>query len=214
MKNILDKNTYLLRIARHLMLHSSSVRELGLYHGKMGIAIFFAHYSRYVGEDIYTDFSRMILDDIIEKTHQNMSYNFEFGLCGIGWGVAHLIENNFMEGNPDELLADIDLKVMEYNLKRIRNINVDQGVLGMGYYIESRTRNSSKENSIFSEDFLSDWFSLRDTYPTPTNLDILLSICRDITYQDHLRNYPRLGLHNGCAGYALKQIIETKSIHL
>lgn len=214
MEDLSDKNTYLLRIARHLMLYSSSGGELGLYHGKMGIVLFFVYYSRYTEKEMYTDYAREILNDIVEKIHQNMNYSFEFGLCGIGWGVAHLIENNFMEGDPDELLSDIDLKVMEYNLKQIKDVSVDQGVLGIGYYIESRIRNKTTENSVFREDFLSDWFSLRETYPVPTDLDILLSICRDITYHDHLRNYPRLGLHNGCAGYALKQIIETESIHI
>ncbi|MDR2773648.1 MAG: hypothetical protein LBC19_02690 [Tannerella sp.] len=44
-----DEKEILPRIANHLMINASFLSDLGLYHGKMGIVLFFAHYSRYTG---------------------------------------------------------------------------------------------------------------------------------------------------------------------
>jgi hypothetical protein len=47
-----QKDELLTRIARHLMLQSSVIERTGLLDGKMGMAIFFFHYSRYNGSTI------------------------------------------------------------------------------------------------------------------------------------------------------------------
>ena len=40
------------QIVDYLILNSSGMSDLGLYHGKVGVAIFFAHYSRYLKNDL------------------------------------------------------------------------------------------------------------------------------------------------------------------
>jgi hypothetical protein len=81
-----NEHSLLLRIARHLMLHASFIPENGLYHGKMGIVLFFAHYGRYSENSPYGDFAGELLEDICEDIHVNTPADFENGLCGIGWG--------------------------------------------------------------------------------------------------------------------------------
>lgn len=41
-----DKDQILTRIANHLIINTSFMTDLGLYHGKMGIVLFFAHYAQ------------------------------------------------------------------------------------------------------------------------------------------------------------------------
>ena len=42
-----EKDILLRRIANHLILHSIDIEDIGLFHGKMGVVLFFAHYARY-----------------------------------------------------------------------------------------------------------------------------------------------------------------------
>ena len=52
-----EKDILLRRIANHLILHSIDIEDIGLFHGKMGVVLFFAHYARYTDSAIYDDFA-------------------------------------------------------------------------------------------------------------------------------------------------------------
>lgn len=102
-----NRNNMLDRIAKHLILNSSFMDELGLYNGKMGIVIFFAHYARYSRKAIYDHFADELIDEIYKGATINTSTNFETGLCGIAWGFDYLIYNGFVERDDDLILKEI-----------------------------------------------------------------------------------------------------------
>ena len=95
----------------HLTINSSLLENLGLFHGKMGIVLFFSHYARITQSEYYADLAGLLLDEIYEEIHQDLPINLENGLCGIGWGIEYLIQYDFMEGDTDKILAYIDRKV-------------------------------------------------------------------------------------------------------
>ena len=98
-------NDLLPRIARHLIMHASYTPDMGLYHGKMGIVLFFAHYARYMGNSLYNEFAGELLDEVYQGIHTELPVNFESGLCGVGWGIEYLLQYGFMEGDSDEILS-------------------------------------------------------------------------------------------------------------
>ena len=149
----------LTRIANHLIMNASFLTDLGLYHGKMGIVLFFAHYGRYTGETLYDDFAGELLDEIQNEIHIDMPINFESGLCGIGWGIEYLLENGFMEGDSDEILSDIDIKIMEWDLRRIKDLSFRTGLEGISCYIQKRIDSPfrKKDTMPFDDIYLSDW---------------------------------------------------------
>lgn len=53
----------LLSIANHLILHTSTMSDLGLFYGKMGSVLFFIHYAKHTNNSIYDDFAGEILDE-------------------------------------------------------------------------------------------------------------------------------------------------------
>lgn len=101
-------NKRLQRIANVLLLNASFIDNPGLLNGKMGIAIFFYHYSRYTKNKVYEEYAGELIDEIYEEINTSTPVNFENGLTGIGWGIEYLVHNGFIEANTDEVLADID----------------------------------------------------------------------------------------------------------
>jgi lantibiotic modifying enzyme len=149
-----EKTILLQRIVNHQVLHASFDSNLGLFNGKMGCVIFFFHYARYTGNNCHENFAGELLNEIYEDIHADMSVRFSSGLTGIAWGIAYLIYAGFVEGNPDEILIDIDHKIMEKDLRRISDNSLETGLEGIAYYALCRLY--SKENKPFDTNWLSD----------------------------------------------------------
>lgn len=210
MENINQSTKNLLqRIARHLMINASFLNNLGLYHGKMGIVLFFAHYARYTGESLYDEFAGELLDEICDEIYTDLPIDFENGLCGIGWGVEYLLHNNFIEGDSDDILSDIDQKVMEKNLRRMSDFSLSTGLKGISCYIDERINSLSRKSVTipFDKDYLSDWeltFAIKDIL---NEKQILFSILEVSPIGDDILSW-HLGLEKGCAGHGLKLLLQ------
>lgn len=99
----------LLKIANILYINMQYVPEHDLLKGKMGLTLFFYEYGRYTGNTIYSDTADILLDEIIAA----LSLEDNEALIGIGWGIQYLMKNNFVEGDPDEVLSEIDERVQQ-----------------------------------------------------------------------------------------------------
>ncbi|MDH6533771.1 hypothetical protein D0T51_02060 [Parabacteroides sp. 52] len=203
-----EKDEMLLRIARHLILNASFLTDLGLYHGKMGIVLFFAHYARYTGETIYDEFAGELLDEIFQEIHDEIPINFESGLCGIGWGLEYLLENGFMEGDSDEILFEIDQKVMEKDIQRVKDQSIKTGLEGIYYYVNKRlhSKNRNKATIPFDRSYLEDWVEIGKKFVVPEDKVLLSDIIGELPEGDSITEW-QLGLERGCAGYCFKKII-------
>lgn len=205
------KSQLLLRLARHLVLNSSFTNNLGLYHGKMGIVLFFFHYSRYTGENLYEEFAGEMLDEVFDQVHLDMPTSFESGLCGIGWGVEYLLLHGFVKGNSDDILSEIDNKIMEEkNLLRTTDWSVRTGMEGISYYINLRLNSSSRNRNTlpFDEKYLHEWELVNKNIIVPNENQILLSVIGTLPQGVNITSW-KLGLENGCAGYAIKWMLGT-----
>ena len=202
------ENKLLQQIADHLILNASTSSNIGLYHGKIGAVLFFAHYARYTENKLYDDFSGVLLDDVYKEIHLGLPIDFENGLCGIGWAIEYLLQKGFMKGDSDEALRDIDKKIMEYNLKRIENLDVCTGLTGISYYIHTRLHSPCRKskNPPFDTTYLTDWNSVKDNIIIPDNDQILQDILpKKLRGTDFLSW--ELGLNTGCIGKGLKILL-------
>lgn len=132
----------------YLTINSSFLGDLGLFHGRMGIVLFFAHYARVTQNKQYEDFAEILLDEIYEEIHWDLPINLENGLCGIGWGIEYLVQNGFMKGNTDEILADIDRKVLEIDPLRISDLSFRRGLAGIIFYVITRLNSHRKTDKL------------------------------------------------------------------
>lgn len=187
----------------HLILNANFLDDPGLFHGKIGVCITFAHLARYTNEDLYNDLAWRLLDEILDSISLN-SLNFERGLAGVGWGVEYLIQNNFFEGNSADILSELDSEILKLNLNCMNDKSVRTGAMGILLYISIRCKSSSFEekslyHSYFEDNNFKKVFNIKD-------VDVLRNIIKHTNYEDYF--YPNvLGLENGCAGIILKNIL-------
>ncbi|NQU34131.1 MAG: hypothetical protein HQ521_12935 [Bacteroidetes bacterium] len=123
------------RFTNHLMLNTSFMDNLGLMHGKMGIAIYFYHLARLTKNKKHEDFAGELIDEIYEEISINPRTNFENGFAGIGWGIEYLVQNGFIDADTDEVLEEFDNLLFNKLIYRTPiEIGLLNGVVGIGVY--------------------------------------------------------------------------------
>lgn len=194
------------RIANHLILNTSFLDNLGLYHGKMGIVLFFVHYAKYTGNSLYDDFAGELLDEIYEEIDDGLPIDLENGLCGIGWGILYLFQNGFVEGNPEEVLGDINKKIMERDLLRIVDFSTENGLRGISHYIKQYLLlfADKREQISFDPQYISNWEAIIQQLKEKSELKLSSITHFDVLKQNKDICRWKLGLNNGCAGYGFK----------
>lgn len=82
------------------------------------------------------DFSSDLLDGWADQVIESESYGFEGGVLGLGWLIAFLIDEQFITGDSDEILEDIDDTVYKLAIKEIleKEIRVDKVLDFITYY--------------------------------------------------------------------------------
>ena len=209
MNSLATNNNILERISNHLILHAPILNNIGLLEGKMGIVLFFAHYSRYVKSYICEDFAEELLSQVVENIHSELPIDMKHGLCGIGWGIEYLVQNGFMNGNTDDILIDLDNKIMERDLRRITDFSFETGLGGISCYINMRLQSKHSNKYIpFDNMYLREWELAKKRYSISGQFYSLYNMIDDFSPQDFDVEYWNLGLKNGCAGYGLKMILK------
>jgi len=143
-------NNMFLKSYIHNLYSNISEYPIGLWNGKMGIAVFFYHYARNFQDREVEVMAESIIDDIYEKIGLDIFFSFNHGLAGVGAGIEHLIQNKFLEGDADEIISDIDLLFNGIILYRgLNSIDIGQGICGLIYYYYMRLKDKHmKDNDI------------------------------------------------------------------
>ncbi len=191
------------RIGRHLVLNASFQNNHGLFHGKMGVVIALTMLGSNIGETLYEDSAGDLLDEIFEDISEDTPIDFEDGLCGIGWGILWLLRNGYMEGDPDEVLADVDRKIMERDLRRITDGSFRFGLGGISYYIEERLDECmARKTKVFDQQYLTEWEAAKERCKEHLEQTWPSGFWNSFDNMDATKflNLP-LGLENGCAGF-------------
>jgi hypothetical protein len=135
-KNAVDFR--LRRIADVLLLNGSFTDNLGLFKGKMGIAIFMYNYARKIDNETYKNFAGELIDEIYEGISTQTPVDFENGLTGIGWGIEYLVRNGFVEADTDEALTEIDNAIYCSMVQRSILLENSNDLFGYGFYCITR----------------------------------------------------------------------------
>lgn len=127
------------RIINSLLLNASFIDNLGLMHGKMGIAIYFFHLARETKNQIYEDYAGELIDEIYDEINIDTSCDFENGLAGIGWGIEYLVQNKFIDANTNDVLDEFDNRIInEMTAQATYDIGILNGLCGYVLYYLNR----------------------------------------------------------------------------
>lgn len=210
------KDLLLTRIANYLMMNASFQDDLGIYQGKMGCVLFFAHYSRYTDQLRYAEFASELLDEIYTDLNERTPVDFAYGLCGIAWGIEHLVQHDFTQGDTGDILEMLNRKIMERNPLRIQDLSFEKGLQGIAYYVRVHTQSPYAKTQTIDADYLADLntalinkgLACMDIPQNALSLPALLSqkmLNTTITDDADLSTYP-LGMVDGLAGAGLKRM--------
>jgi lantibiotic modifying enzyme len=121
----------------------------GLLKGKMGLAIFFFHYARYVKEESFEDIGMELVDSILQNVSTMTSEDYGSGLAGIGTGIEYLIQNKFISRESDDILSDFDRIILDRIMYQENPVyGLEKGLYGIGKYFLYRIKevqNGDKE---------------------------------------------------------------------
>ena len=195
-------------IVNHLILQSPSLDNVGLLDGKMGVVLFFAHYARYAKSDVSEEYADELLSQVMDNLSSDLPINMSYGLCGIGWGIEYLLQNHFMEGSGDDILEELDCKIMERDLRRITDCSFETGLAGISCYIDMRLRGTHQSGYMpFDSIYLQDWNVAKAKNSIPDEFCSLLSMITFTPNSVDVENW-RVGLKDGCAGYGLRMLLK------
>jgi len=145
MKNKLELENKLKEISTILKKEYKSNDQLGVLAGISGIALFHFYYSKYLDTDKHADTGVDILEEVVNRINEGYQFpTYCSGIAGAGWVFEHLLEEDFMDSDNDELLADLDeylLGVMNYDMQQGQYDFLHAGI-GYAYYFLKRYRNT------------------------------------------------------------------------
>jgi hypothetical protein len=220
------------RILHRLLLEAERIKKVGLLNGKMGIVLFFEHYYKHTRQAIYDTAANDLMENILQCTHQELSLGFSDGLCGIGWGVEYLLQNELAEGNSAEICEEIDNSMMNRSPRRMTDLSLTTGLEGLLHYVLAHISGAMKQNQVlpFDEVYLKELFDkikaidhkkatpsfknlanlYTDFYQQRNNSNYLMTLKPFIDKvsieEKKLLSYP-ITLKNGLASYMLNQIL-------
>lgn len=173
------------RIINVLLLNTSFIDNLGLMHGKIGIAIYFFHLARETKNEIYEDYASELIDEIYDEISDTTPLDFENGLAGIGWGIEYLVQSGFIEADTDEVLEDFD-KRLQPSRNQFQSIGILKGLTGLGAYYLKRIQNPAASD---------------EKIPTLVNKQMLIHIIDELELR--IENEGVIKLINGTETFTL-----------
>lgn len=99
------------------------------------------------------------MEEIINEIHDELPIDFANGYSGIGWSIEYLLHNRFVEEASNEILTDIDRKIMERDVRRITDRQLFHGTEGILHYVIFRLYRCGTDTP-FDNEYLEDIYIL------------------------------------------------------
>jgi lantibiotic modifying enzyme len=150
-KNIDTYKAKLSEISDVLLKNAGKTVNIGTMGGKTGIALFFFYYAQLTMEERHVDFAHQLISEIFEEINKDYTiHTFAGGLAGVGWMMEHLVQNDFVEADTDEILESLDpflQKALTYDIEK-GNYDFLHGAVGTGIYFLSRFPKKDSETRL------------------------------------------------------------------
>lgn len=214
-----------------------NTQNIGLFSGRIGLALLFMLYFRNTGE-IRWKYKALYLINEVRRYFMgcpSYTYSFSSGISGVGWGLLFLVENGFVPYEDVRgILGRIDSQIVTLAPTRINDFSLENGYTGVVAYCTARI-GFCRKNKIeidFPEDFMKELIvaSKKCCQEEKYSLDVysysLHSLASSLEEEDwntmrtdfidimdlptHLtknEKYWEVNMKSGCLGYAVNLLI-------
>lgn len=124
-------------LVNYLALQTIQVTDSGLYHGKMGIILSLYCHGIVQGNKVLCDYASDILQNTVDE-YYDVDISIENGLSGLGLGFTLLYKSGMFKDNLNDILYEIDKKIMSVDPRRMEDYSFRKGALGILFYIMTR----------------------------------------------------------------------------
>ena len=219
------------RMLHIVMQQASSISDIGLLSGQMGLILLFTHYHSHTKFEIYEEMADNLMEEVLSKIHKKLAIDFDSGLTGIGWAIEYLIQNGFMEGDSLRVCNEIDNLIMKTDPRRLNDNSLETGLEGLLHYILAHIQGVKQQTGKlpFDNTYLDDVYSAVNALEMTKversmrvlvkkyikfykgkmmsyNIDIKPFLRRRKVTEQSLLNTP-IGIQNGISGILLLDIL-------
>ena len=131
-----------------LIINGTLINQPGLFYGKTGIAVFFLHYARQTGNELFQDYAIDLIDEIRTEITSTISVRYDVGLAGIGTGFEYLLQNGFLDAEDSDIFENFDARMYRAAMyEPYPDLSLQEGLTGWGRYFIYRLRGSGNKKS-------------------------------------------------------------------
>lgn len=121
----------------YVALQSAQISMNGLYHGRMGIILSLYCYGKVHKNHCLCEYTSDVLHNMTTDDYYG-DISIESGLSGLALGFTLLSKAGMFKDNLNEILYDVDKKIMSIDPRRMEDYSFRKGALGVLYYIKTR----------------------------------------------------------------------------
>ena len=119
--------------------NNTLIKNYGIFDGAMLECIYNFYQHRASGINLQHIRAQELLDDIAENILSIDSFDYGYGLAGIGFGIEWLTQNGYINCNTDEVLVDVDDEIYKSVVyARGTDHSLLTGTTGKAYYFYKR----------------------------------------------------------------------------
>lgn len=124
-------------LVNYLALQAAQIPDSGLYHGRMGIILSLYCHGIVQNNHSLCDYASDILQNMTTDYYDG-DISIENGLSGLGLGFTLLYKAGMFKDNLNDILYEIDKKIMSVDPRRMEDHSFREGAFGVLFYIRTR----------------------------------------------------------------------------
>lgn len=141
-------------LINYIALQAAQKANNGLYHGRMGIVLSLYCYGKVQEDKRLCDYAKDVLQTSTGDYHDGV-VGLENGLAGLGLGFTLLYKAGMFKDDLNDLLFEIDTKIMRNDPRRISDFSFREGAAGVFYYIKMR-KTTGQECLSIDKDYIAE----------------------------------------------------------
>ena len=198
-------STMLSNIANYLLLGSSYINDVSLFHGKTGVMLALYASSKKYNKPVFHEYADDLMQEIYKMVYDNLSIGIEHGLAGIGYAFTLLSNCDIIECDLNDVLYTIDNTIMCYDSRRMTDYTVKTGLLGIWIYLCERMKSKQPITSFDNMYIHELQFVVKEKKRNfPYNSTWLLHELKTPEFDLSEYHKKSLGIDNGCANFLLR----------